>query len=377
MKAYVFTDKGLERYAGQFVWLSIDTENSKNAAFLAKYPIRVWPTLMVIDARKESVAMKYAGGATLPQLKKLLDDGRAIVEQKRRSPADEAIARAERLTNEGKYAEAAAAYRQAIAAAPKSWSRLGRAAESLVFNLTMARDNSRCVEEALVLYPRVKGTYAAFNVAAVGLGCATDLKDDDPRRAKAIASLEASARETLDDPSIPLSGDDKSGLYQSLIGAREAVKDAAGAHSLREQWAAFLEETAAKAKTPEQRAVYDSHRLTVYLELKTPEKAIAFLEQSERDFPKDYNPPARLASAYRAMGKYDEALAASERALARAYGPRKIGIYRNRSDIFALKGDKESAKKTLEEAIRYAESLPKEQQSASAIGAMKKKLETM
>ena len=41
MKAYVFTDKSLERYAGQFVWLAIDTENGKNANFLAKYPIHV------------------------------------------------------------------------------------------------------------------------------------------------------------------------------------------------------------------------------------------------------------------------------------------------------------------------------------------------
>src|SRR5262249_27620023 len=101
------------------------------------------------------------------------------------------------------------------------------------------------------------------------------------------------------------------------------------------------------------------------------------LEQSQRDFPKDYNPPSRLSVAYRAMGKYDEALAATERALARAYGPRKIGIYRNRSDIFGLKGDKDAARKTLEEAIHYAESLPKEQQTASVIASMKKKLETM
>ena len=98
---------------------------------------------------------------------------------------------------------------------------------------------------------------------------------------------------------------------------------------------------------------------------------------TERDFPKDYNPPSRLSLAYKAMGKYDEALAATERALARAYGPRKIGIYRNRADIFALKGDKESAKKTLEEAIRYAEALPKEQRSDATIASMKKKLETM
>ncbi len=376
MKAYVFTDKSLERYAGQFVWLAIDTENGRNAAFLAKYPIHVWPTLLVLDPKKETVALTYAGGATVPQLRKLLDDGRGVVKGTR-SAADQAIARADRLANEGKPAEAAKAYQEAIAAAPKGWSRLGRAAESLLFSLSFARDNSRCVEEALVLYPRVKGTYSAANVASVGLGCATELKDDDPRRARAIAALEAATRETLEDKSIPLSGDDKSGLYDSLIGARQALKDEAGAHTLREEWAAFLEGETAKATTPEQRAVYDSHRLGAYLALKQPEKAIPMLEQSERDFPKDYNPPSRLSVVYKAMEKYEEAIAATDRALARAYGPRKIGIYRNRADIFALKGDKESAKKTLEEAIRYAEALPKEQRSEPLIASMKKKLETM
>ena len=52
------------------------------------------------------------------------------------------------------------------------------------------------------------------------------------------------------------------------------------------------------------------------------------LEQSEKDFPNDYNPPARLALAYKAMKQYDEALAASDRALAKVYGPRKIAVLR-------------------------------------------------
>src|SRR5262245_28762846 len=210
MKAYVFTDKSLEGYAGQFVWLAIDTENGKNASFLAKYPIRVWPSLLILDPRKESVALKYAGGATVPQLRKLLDDGRRAFEGAR-TPADQAIARADRLANEGKHAEAAQAYAEAIHAAPKNWSRFGRAAESLIFSLDFARDNARCVEEALVLYPRVKGTYSAANVASVGLSCATNLKEDDQRRAGAVAALEKATRETLEDNSIPLSGDDKSG----------------------------------------------------------------------------------------------------------------------------------------------------------------------
>src|SRR4029453_6729332 len=34
MRAFVFTDKALTQRAGQFVWLSIDTEKAQNAAFV-------------------------------------------------------------------------------------------------------------------------------------------------------------------------------------------------------------------------------------------------------------------------------------------------------------------------------------------------------
>ena len=173
---------------------------------------------------------------------------------------------------------------------------------------------------------------------------------------------------------IPLSGDDRSGLYDSLVSAREDAKDEAGAAKLREQWIAYLEGEAAKAKTAEQRAVYDPHRLVLYIALKTPEKAIPMLEQSQKDFPNDYNPPARLAFAYKAMNRFDDALKASDRALAKVYGPRKITVLRTRYDIYTAKGDKEMAKKTLEEAVRYAKSLPKEQVSKAMIDSLEKKL---
>lgn len=372
MRAFVFTDASLARYAGQFVWLAVDTENPTNTAFLKKFPISVWPTLLVVDPKTETVAFRYAGGATVEQMRKLLSDARKI-ERGPKSKADEDIARADRLFTEEKYAEAAKAYDEAIAAAPENWSRLGRAAESLTFNLMMAHDNARCAERALDLYPRVRGTYASMNVASNGLSCATEL----PEKGGTFEKLEQYTRETLDNPKIPLSADDRSGLYDTLISARDAVKDEAGALRLHQARAAFLEQQAAKAKTAEQRATFDSHRLTEYLALKEPEKAIPMLQQSERDFPKDYNPPARLAVAYNAMGKYDEAIAANDRALKLAYGPRKINIFRTRADIYAAKGDKETAKKTVEEAIRYAESLPEGQRSDRTIASLKKKLEAM
>jgi tetratricopeptide (TPR) repeat protein len=372
MRAYVFTDASLKRYAGQFVWLSVDTENPANTGFLKKYPINVWPTLLVVDPKKESVVLRYAGGATVQQLTKLLNDG-AKIAKGAKSKADQAIALADKLAGEQKYADAAKAYDEAIAAAPKDWSRLGRAAESLTFVLTLARDQAQCAKRALELYPRVRGTYASFNVASNGLSCASGLAE----KGEMFATLEKYTRETLANPKIPLSADDRSGLYETLIGAREAVKDEEGAHKLHEQRAAFLEAEAAKAKTVEQRAVFDSHRLTEYLALKQPEKAVEMLLQSEKDLPEDYNPPARLALAYRALGKYDDALAASDRAMKLVYGPRKIGVMRTRADIYTAMGNKEAARKVVEDAIAYAEGLPEEQRSAGTIASLKKKLETM
>jgi tetratricopeptide (TPR) repeat protein len=376
MRAYVFTDKSLERYAGRFVWLSIDTEDAKNTAFLKAHPISVWPTLLILDP-KDKVVFRYAGGGTVPQVRKLLDDGERAARGSHEK-ADRDLARADALAGQGKQAEAAKTFDQAIAEAPKNWPRLGRASESLVFALLQSHDSQRCAERALALFPRVRGTSSAVNVAGTGLSCATDLDAKSWNRSELIAGLEKATRETLAAADkIAMSADDRSGLYESLVDARDQAKDEGSARKLREQWAAFLEGEAAKARNPDQRAVYDSHRLTVYLGLNQPEKAIAMLEQSERDLPKDYNPPARLISAYRAAKRYDEALAASDRALKLAYGPRKIGIYRNRAAVYLAKGDKESARKTIEEAIHFAESLPAEQRSDGMIASMKKQLDTM
>jgi hypothetical protein len=74
------------------------------------------------------------------------------------------------------------------------------------------------------------------------------------------------------------------------------------------------------------------------------------------------------------MKRWDEALAPSDRALAKAYGPRKLGIYSTRADIFSGKGDQEAARRTLEEAIAYADALPPGQRSETAIAGLRRKL---
>jgi tetratricopeptide (TPR) repeat protein len=156
--------------------------------------------------------------------------------------------------------------------------------------------------------------------------------------------------------------------------ARDDASDSLGHQQVAEQWSAFLDGEAAKARTPEARAVFDSHRLSAYIEVGHPEKAIPMLEQSAKDFPDDYNPHARLANAYKAMKEWDKAMAESDLALARAYGPRKLLIYTNRADILKGRGDVPAARKTLEEAIVYAKALPEGQRSNNTIASLEKRL---
>src|SRR4029079_3778804 len=150
-------------------------------------------------------------------------------------------------------------------------------------------------------------------------------------------------------------GDERSSYLATLIDARKAANDSIGAHQAAEDWVAFLEKAPRKAKTREQRASFAPHRRAAYIEVGQPEKAIPMLEQSEKEFPDDYNPSARLEAAYLNINECNKALAANDRAMAKAYGPRKLRIYMTRADIYAGKGDTESAKKTLEEAIHYAD----------------------
>ena len=369
MKAYVYTDRSLERYAGRFVWLSINTEDAKNATFLGKYKIPALPTLMILDAKREVVALRHVGGVSVAQMGKLLDEARATP----RSDSDALVSQADKLAGEGNQEEAARLYAAAIDAAPKGWPRFARTAEGLVLALSLTGKDAECAARAETLYPRLEGTPSGANIVATGLGCATELKDREPL----IAFLEKETRRQLDNPKLDISDDDRSGIYIALIGARETAKDEAGATALQHEWAAFLEGAAARATTPEQRTVYDSHRISAYLELGTPEKAIPMLEQSARDFPDDYNPHARMAVAYRAMKRHDEAIAASDRALRMSYGPRKLGQLRTRADIFTDMGNREAARKTMEEAIAYAKSLPKEQVRPATIAALEKRLSEM
>jgi tetratricopeptide (TPR) repeat protein len=373
MRAYVFTDASLARYAGRFVWLSIDIDNPANAKFVAKYQTPGVPAFFVIDPAKEVVTTRYVGGFTLASLKKFLND---VGGAPKNTAGDEALLRADRLATEGKHAEAATAYDEALKALPKKSLKYARAAEGYVFSLQMTNDHERCVSRGLELAHELKGTTSGSGIAAGALDCATEI--DEAKRDKAVyAELEGIVGSAVRNKALDLSGDDRSGYYITLIGARSTVKDEEGAQKLREEWSSFLDAEAAKAKTPEERTVYDSHRLSAYLELKQPEKAIPMLQLSEREFPTDYNPPSRLAAAYRAMKLWDEAIASSKKAVALSQGPRRVLIYRGLADAYLGKGDKDAARATLKEAMAYTQSLPDPDRMKNTLASLQKKMDSI
>ena len=100
------------------------------------------------------------------------------------------------------------------------------------------------------------------------------------------------------------------------------------------------------------------------------EAATEALQQSEKELPNDYNPPARLALVYREMGRLDDALAAVDRALTKVYGPRKLRVLETKASIFAKKGDAAAQKQTLTAAVAHAKALPVGQRNEKTIARL-------
>ena len=90
-----------------------------------------------------------------------------------------------------------------------------------------------------------------------------------------------------------------------------------------------------------------------------------------RDLPEDYNAPARLALLYRELNRPADALAAIERAQKKVYGPRGVRVLEIKASIYERLGDRAATRRSFEEALRVAESLPKAQQSDKTIARLK------
>jgi len=375
MQRYVFTDPKLAPIVDRYVWLELDMEKPENAGFREKFPVEAFPTFFILDPRNEKALIRWIGGCSVERVLTLLDE--ATLAYNGETP--ERLAHADVLYAEGNNEEAITAYQDVLDTADPGAPYYARTVESLLFALSRTGDNERGLALAEQTLPLLRHEMCAGNIAAYGLDFAIGLPEDDPERQNRLADMEAETLAIANDTALDLVPDDRSGVYLALLGARKAAGDDEGHKLIAAQWATFLNGAAAAAKTPAERVVFDSHRLSAYLELGEPEKAVPLLEQSEREFPDDYNPPARLAIAYRYMEEWDLGVAASERALSKqgTTGPRRLRILQNLAQVYEASGNTEAARRTLAEAVQHGETLPEGQRSESLVNALKGRLDTL
>jgi len=364
MRAFVFPDPQVVAKRDQFVWLSMDTEKDSSAAFLRSHPMEFWPTLWVIDAKTEAPLLRWGGTATAAELVTLLDDARGGLA----GDAAAAYLRGNQESAKGEIDQAILSYRAALVAARPGWPRRARVVEALSSRLRAKKDCASQIALAVNELADITPGTSAKAVAQDALSCLVALPER-PHKAEVLALAEKIAR----DPAQPLLADDRSDLYAELAGTLHELGDEAETKRVARTWVAFLEGEAARAKTPEARAVFDPQRYEAYLTLDEPERAVPMLQQSEKDFPRDYNPPARLASAYLRMKKYDDALKAIDRALALAYGPRQLRLYTMKADIYAATGDTAHERATVKEALLKTKGLVLMGSSLRARDALEKR----
>lgn len=340
MRSYVFPDPALRRFADRFVWLSLDTERDGNAQVVSKLGPSVLPTLYVIDSATERALVAWPGSLTANELAGMLD--------------------------------------VALGTAPDGKLKHALEVDAAVTRLQGSKDDAaKCTLMAADQAPRLPPGTALADVLRAGMSCAEDLPPNAPERAR-LEGLVALGDKVAADLTQPILADDRSDLWDYVVAGYRALGEkqhAADVKRVASAWAAFLEDQASRATTPAARAVFDAHRLLAYRALGAPERAVPMLQQSEHDFPEDYNPPARLAAAYLAMKRYDDALAAIQRALARAYGPRKLQLYATEADVYEAKGDHARSRQALADALAYAKTLPLTGRYPKLVEALQQRLD--
>jgi tetratricopeptide (TPR) repeat protein len=361
LKEVVFPDPKLGRFADDFVWLAVDSEEPSNESFLQRFPARSLPTLFIIEPEAERAKLKWIGAATAEELASVFEDAEADAAASLPAGASggstnlEATAlflQGNHASAEEKPEEAVALYQKALLLGTTDWERRSRALEALSMrfsDLNRAMDAVNLADREAARMP--PGT-SRVNVLANAINASSALAPGSKAR-RAVPRLLELARRVAEDPAEPILVDDRSSLYEALV-AVFAETNRPESTRLAENWVALLEQEAARAKDSETRRVWDPHRLEAYLALGQPERAVPMLEASEREEPSSYNAPSRLARAHLALGQLELARADVERALARCTVPRKLRIYMLKADILVAAKDTAGARVTLEEAVQFA-----------------------
>lgn len=374
MKNYVLVDPSLKPFADRVIFAAIDTDKPSASAFLERYKMSFWPTFFVIDPHGGDVVAYFPGAASAREMKAFIDDALHALDASAK-PGDPLLllARASSARASGDAKKALALYDELLTKTDAKWPRRSEALAGKLNALAGTGDPDGCARFGTEHIDEITGAAAPADFASVMLTCAGRLAKSvtqDAARKKAMARIES----LIASPPPESTADDRADVLSMLASVKSEAGDVEGARAAHEKRLAIMEKAAQDAKTPEIAATYDYGRAISYLALGRAEEAMRMLEAREREMPKSYDPPARLANVLLRMGKLDAALAANGRALALSYGPRRLGYLRVRGDIQARLGDKPGQIATLRDEVAGYEALPKGQLNVAQLEDAKRRL---
>ena len=374
MQSYVLSDPALRPFAEHVVFVALDTDRPSSAAFLERYKMSFWPTFFVLEPEKGDVLGSLAGAASVREMRTFIEDSLRVTDASA-PPSDPLFllsqASAARVANDHK--KALSLYDALLSKVPATWPRRDEALAGKLMALAATGDPDGCARFGAEHVDEIRGAALPADFASVVLSCASKLAKSttqDQARRKAVARLEALVASPPEESTV----DDRADALAMVASAKLDLGDAEGARAAHEKRIVIMEKAAAEAKTPEIAATYDYGRSVSYVALGRGDEAVRMLESREREMPKSYEPPARLASALFKMGRFEAALAANGRALALAYGPRRLGYLKLRSDIQAKLGDKAGRIATLREEVAGYEALTKGQRNETGLADARRRL---
>ena len=360
----------LMRYAGRFVWLELDFDNPINQPFMASHGVSFTPTLFVLNPGDDRATATKFGGLTLSELRLFLERGERGVKEKVSGPADVALARGEEMVGRGQLKDAVTAYREALKLAPPGWPEQNRVIVLLTRTLQQTRDFQACAELTATHAPTMpRESFFAF-IALAGLRCSL-AGGRAPWAETARKVIEPLAVEAVTLPSTLR--DDRFQIYQQFMWIAQLSGDKDKVALWGERWLKEIEATT--AADDDERSALDIARVDAASLMDKPDRVLPALIASERAMPTNYSASMRVADMETAAKRYDEALAACERGLAHVTGPLgQVWIMKIKAEALLGTGDKNTARKVLEEALKVAQTIGNERLRANNVRSVTQSL---
>lgn len=354
MKSYVLSDPALRPFADRVVFAAVDTDRPENAAFVAHYAIDAWPTFFAIDPDSGKLLGYWPGSASVQEMARFLTesiDARDALETDKLPPGSPLArllaAKAAQAAHD--YKAAADHYAAAIEVAPTDWPRRSEALRGWVQSLSHAHRFSQCATVGVQHMTEVHGASMPADFLYYAFACTRALRS--PERAAMREKLVARMRQVAADNSADRTADDRADAYSILADALVEMGQTKEALSAENARLAILEQAAASAPSPEAAATFDYGRALAYVALGRADDAVKLLEKREQELPDTFEPPARLADVLVALKRWKPALAAIDRALPKAYGPRKLRYLETKAKIQHELGDAAGRVRTLEARV--------------------------